>query len=82
MSDMTETEFDWVTKGCGDRCQDFGIHQHFTRPNAFRWCWPKIDTGITAADPRTRVVLNRYPHHIIGVAIYVRGHGIGLRWKR
>lgn len=75
-------EFDWVVNGCDARCEDYGIHEHFSRPGAFHWCWPKIDTGIKAAGRVTGVVLNRYPHHVIGAVIYVRGHGLGVRWKR
>jgi hypothetical protein len=26
-------------------------------------------------------MLNRYPHNIIGAAVYLRGRGVGLRWR-
>lgn len=79
---VTEAEAAWVVNGCGDRCEDYEIHEHFARASAFRWCWPKVDTGLRAAQRITKVALNRYPHHVIGAAIYVRGHGLGVRWKR
>lgn len=50
------------------------------RGGNFRWCWPKFDR-FNPADKRTRWLLNRYPHNIIGAALVVFGHGFGIRWK-
>ena len=58
---VTEAEAAWVVNGCGDRCEDYEIHEHFARASAFRWCWPKVDTGLRAAQRITKVALNRYP---------------------
>ena len=46
----------------------------------FRWCWPKFDRT-TPADKHPRVLLNRYPHNVIGVMVVLFGHGWGVRWK-
>ena len=47
----------------------------------FRWCLPRFNVT-RPADTRPRVVLNRYPHNIIGVAVVAFGRGWGVRWKR
>jgi len=46
----------------------------------FAWCLPHFD-HMQAADPITRLMFNRYPYVRIGVALYVRGRGVGVRWK-
>jgi hypothetical protein len=46
----------------------------------FHWCWPHFDR-INPADKRRRVLLNRYPHNVIGAAVVVFGRGFGIRWK-
>lgn len=66
---------------CEDRCKDASQHLFYVNGGRFRWCWPKLDLGLRATDPRSRVLLNRYPHNVIGAAVYVRGRGVGLRWK-
>ena len=47
----------------------------------FRWCLPRF-TSYVPADPTRRVLLNRYPHAVIGVAVVVFGRCWGVRWKR
>lgn len=58
------------------------MHDFFVAGGAFKWCLPKINWKLRSADRSlTTVRLNRYPHNVIGIAAYVRGRGIGLRWK-
>jgi hypothetical protein len=47
----------------------------------FRWCWPRLNT-YRSADTRTRLLLNRYPHNVIGAAVVVFGRCWGIRWKK
>ena len=46
----------------------------------FRWCWPLFNVYVPA-DKRPRVLANRYPHNIIGVAVVLFGRCWGVRWK-
>jgi hypothetical protein len=66
---------------CEDRCQDADTHRFYVNGGRFRWCWPKLDIGLRSACKCSRVMLNRYPHNIIGAAVYLRGRGVGLRWR-
>jgi hypothetical protein len=64
------------------RCHgDASMHEFYVGGGRFAWCLPHFDTGIRAAEPVTKVMLNRYPHNLIGAAVYVLGHGFGVRWK-
>ena len=46
----------------------------------FHWCWPKFDR-VRSTDKRTYVLLNRYPHNVIGIMLNTRNRGYGIRWK-
>lgn len=46
-----------------------------------RWMWPRVNT-YRAADSGWRLVLNRYPGCIIGVAAQLGHRVVGLRWGR
>lgn len=48
---------------------------------AFEWRRPAI-RRVTAAEQVTGLRLNRYPGVVIGVAAYIRGHGLSLLWGR
>jgi len=54
--------------------------QFWRNGGKFSWCLPHFDR-MQDADPITRLMFNRYPYVIIGAALYVRGHGFGVRWK-
>lgn len=56
------------------------MHAFYVAGGGFRWCLPKIDL-LNAAGRVTGACLNRYPHNVIGAAVYVCGRGIGLRWR-
>lgn len=46
-----------------------------------RWTWPRVNT-YPAADAGWRLVLNRYPGCVIGVAVQLGRRVLGLRWGR
>jgi hypothetical protein len=77
---------------CGERA--FHGHPEFGDPglayfngrpyryrHAFEWRRPAL-RRVTGADRITGVRLNRYPGVVIGVAAYLRGHGLSLLWGR
>ena len=77
----TDADLRRVILGCEDRCQDAHMHDHFMAGGGFRWCLPRF--AVTRpADTKTRVVLNTYPHNLIGVGVVMFGRGWGVRWKR
>ena len=81
-ADVTDADLRRIVLDCGDRCDDPDMHDFYMSGGNFQWCWPKVDVGIRAADRRWWLpVLNRYPHNVIGAALYVRGFGVGVRWK-
>lgn len=47
----------------------------------FRWCLPRFNL-YTPADKTPRVLLNRYPHNVIGAAVVIFGRCWCLNWKR
>lgn len=50
---------------------------------AFKWRRPAVRTVTSARDFRwPRVMLNRYPGIVIGVAAYYRHRGLSLLWGR
>lgn len=49
--------------------------------HTLKWRWPKV-ARVRAADPITKVILNRYPGVVIGIAVYVKGRGLSLLWAR
>ena len=46
-----------------------------------RWMWPRVDT-YRAADSSWRLLLNRYPGCVIGIAAQLGHRVVGLRWGR
>lgn len=69
---------EWVA--CSDRCEDPRQHAFYASGGGFAWCWPKFNV-YRPADTRPRVLLNRYPHVVIGVAVVIFGRCWGVRWK-
>lgn len=56
-------------------------HEEFYRGKPFRWTWPRFNV-YRPADTHRRLLLNRYPHAVIGVAVVVFGRCWGVQWKR
>ncbi len=55
--------------------------EQFWRDGAgFRWCWPKFNIT-EPADKRRRMLLNRYPHNVIGAGVVLFRRYWGVRWK-
>lgn len=46
----------------------------------FHWMLPFFHR-FNPADRRSRFLLNRYPHNVIGAGAVVFGHGWGVLWK-
>jgi len=65
----------------GDPNQVYFRGRPFRYRHTLNWRWPAV-MRVRAAAPLTKVVLNRYPGVVIGVAVYVKGRGLSLLWAR
>lgn len=58
-----------------------GDHAFWTTGKSFRWCRPRFNV-YRPADSRPRLLLNRYPHNVIGAAAVIFGRCWVVNWKR
>lgn len=75
-------------------CTDIAMHSHdggktmrrggrlYTYRYAFEWRRPALKLVTAANRQPLRLVLNRYPGVVIGVALYFRHRGLSLLWGR
>jgi hypothetical protein len=80
-----------LTEPC---CTDIAIHSHdggktlrkngrpYTYRMAFQWRWPALRRVTAAERQPLRLVLNRYPGVVIGMALYWRHRGLSLLWGK
>lgn len=82
----------------GPECVAFGMHGHGTQGtpdyqlyrsgqpvtyrHEFEWRWPTATIVRPATRRPFRVVLNRYPGVIIGVAVQIGAHALSVLWGR
>lgn len=65
---------------CNDRCTSLEMHEFYTSDLAFRWQIPRFYI-VRPVSRRPIAILNRYPHHIIGVSVGVLGRAVTVNWK-
>lgn len=66
--------------GSVDFSDDASVDEWYRRGGNFRWMRPRFNV-YRPADTRRRVLLNRYPHNVIGAAVVMFGRCWGIQWK-